>query len=227
VTVSDASARGRELLDRHGAIHTRQTFSLCGRTWFVDPGVFSPTLCFSTSLFTNWVPFPPGGTFLEVGPGTGVTTVTAVLDGCASATAIDINPVAVANTRANAQLHRVADRVQLLLGDAFALWGALGRFDVVYWNSCFINADPPMTGGLASSFFDPCYHAHAAFLQGVGAHLTPSGRAFLGFSSLGDHAALRQLCVASGLGYEVIAHSGRLLPDWQYQLLELTPEVRG
>ena len=42
-------------------------FSLLGREWDLLDGVFAPSFTPVTALFTSWLPYPVGGSFLEMG----------------------------------------------------------------------------------------------------------------------------------------------------------------
>lgn len=202
--IEDPMQVGAELTRRHGTLEGRpDEFDLHGRTWTLLPGVFAPVHTLSTALFTDWLPYPPDGTFLEIGSGAGVTAVTAALNGTAHVTAVDITPAAVANTAANAERHGVADRVRVLRSDLFDALDPADRYDVVYWNSNVIDAPPEFEydDDLQWAFFDRDYAAHRRFLS-QGPHLlTPGGRMFLGFNTLGNEARLRDL--ANGLGLEL------------------------
>jgi len=54
-----------------------------------------------TELFANNLPVVDGEEMLEIGPGTGVISITAAYKGAKKVVAIDINPDAVRNTQAN------------------------------------------------------------------------------------------------------------------------------
>jgi methylase of polypeptide subunit release factors len=207
------------------------TFRLHDREWDLLPGVFAPTHCVSTGFFTESIPFPAGGSFLEVGCGAGVTAVRAAAEGCARVAATDISATAVENTRLNAARHGLADRIEVYRGDLFEGLGPEDRFDLIFWNSPFIDpggeegpAPDDLRGQLRRAVFDPGYRAHRRYLAEAGARLTTGGRLLLGFSSLGDHDTLRQL--AAGLGYRItnLRSSGDLVPGVDYQLLELKPD---
>jgi len=89
-------ARGQQLFSKHVVDRGRQTeFELLGRCWTLLPDVFAPTYTPVTELFTTWIPYPVGGTLLEMGSGTGVTAVSAALAGCLRVTALDISAAAV------------------------------------------------------------------------------------------------------------------------------------
>ncbi|WP_026421894.1 class I SAM-dependent methyltransferase [Actinokineospora inagensis] len=199
------------------------TFTLLGDTWDLLPGVFSPVYDASTRFFTTHLPYPPGGTMLEIGCGAGITAVTAARV-CARVTATDISAAAVDNTRRNAERHGVADRLDARLGDLFDPVPADVRFDLVFWNSPFIEspADHAPGSDLDLAIFDPGYAAHRRFLDQARRYTAPAGRVLLGFGSLGNRDRLDGLAAEAGLTATGFATSP---PDQDvtYQLLELTP----
>jgi release factor glutamine methyltransferase len=214
---------GRRLLDLNaGRAERPGEFSLFGRSWELLDGVFAPVYCYSTQLFTSWVPFPVGGSLLEVGSGAGVLAVEAALAGCAEVTAVDISEVAVVNTRRNVARHGVGDRVRVLRSDLFAALPADARFDVVFWNSNFIEPaeDLSESGDLAGAIFDPGYVTHRTFLAEGPARLNPGGRLLLGFSSLGNRERLDALLAEQGLRAEVL-RAKAVLPELTYQILAI------
>ncbi|MEV4053567.1 methyltransferase [Amycolatopsis sp. NPDC049688] len=195
---------GNALTTRHGAEAARSSeFELLGRAWTLLPGVFAPTLTMSTALFTEWLPYPVNGSFLEVGTGAGVTAVSAALRGCASVTAADISAAAADNARVNAERHGVSDRVRVLRTDLFDAIEPGTRYDVIFWNSNVINAPDEFayTDDLQWAFFDRHYDTHRRYLAQAGRFLNPGGRLFLGFNSLGDWVTLTEL--AREAGFEV------------------------
>jgi release factor glutamine methyltransferase len=216
------------------AVTEPTTFRLHDRDWDLLPGVFAPTHCVSTGFFTESIPFPVGGSFLEVGCGAGVTAVTAAARGCGRVAAIDINDVAVTNTALNAARHGLSDRITSHRSDMFDALGPDERFDLIFWNSPFI--DPGADAGparpardeqrehLRQAVFDPGYRAHERYLSGARARLTADGRLLLGFSDLGDHDSLRRLAADAGYRISILRTSQDLAPGVDYQLLELVPD---
>lgn len=199
---------------------------LLGRIWEVLPGVFSPTRTPATRLFSRWIPYPAGGSFLEVGCGTGVIAVTAALSGCREVTALDISVAAVENTRRNARRHGVADLVHVMQSDLFAALPAGARFDMIFWNSNF--AEPPdcfvNETDLHHAFFDPGYRAHHRYVREGPTYLNDGGKLLLGFSSIGNARRLGELCAESRLTVHQLASERRELGiTIVYELLELRP----
>lgn len=217
--------RASALLRRHVEDQRPARFRLLDREWELLDGVFSPTFTPVTELFSSWLPYPVGGTFLEVGSGTGVTAVVAALSGCRAVTALDISAAAVDNTRRNVALHGVGDRVRVLRSDLFSALRPEERFDLIYWNSNF--AEPPdgfvNSTELHHAFFDPQYRTHRAFVAQAPGFLAPGGRLMLGFASIGNGRLLARACAAAGLEPTLVRSRRRDLGDItvEFQLLEL------
>jgi release factor glutamine methyltransferase len=218
--------RGHDLLRRNTEDPSRPSeFRLLGHDWTLLDGVFSPAYTPVTELFTSWLPFP-STSFLEMGCGAGVTAVMAALSGTLAVTALDISADAVANTVANVARHGVTDRVRVLRSDMFAALAPDDRYDMIFWNSNFVEAPDDFLNAspLHHAFFDPAYRAHHAYLSQAPDHLTAHGRLLLGFSSLGNAAHLRDLADAAGLRIKVLRTRRRELEiPIEFQLLELTP----
>lgn len=222
--------RGHELLRRHVAAASdpdrSALFTLLDREWDLLPGVFTPTYTPVTRLFTTWLPFREGGSFLEMGSGAGVTAVSAALAGCREVVALDISAAAVDNTRRNAERHQVADRVDVRHSDMFEALKPGEAFDLMFWNSNFVEAPADFVNetDLHHAFFDPEYTAHATYLREAPGHLTDDGRLMLGFSDLGNWPRLRTMCAEAGLRIEQLYSSEAVLEvTIDFQLLELLP----
>lgn len=227
-----AVVRGMWLVSSTAAGVTEPTtFRLHDREWDLLPGVFAPTHCMSTGFFTESIPFPVGGSFLEVGCGAGVTAVGAATKGCTRVVATDISAAAVENTRLNAARYEVSDRIELHRGDMFDGLGPEDRFDLIFWNSPFIDpgtavrpVHDDMRESLRRAVFDPGYRAHERYITGAGARLTANGRLLLGFSNLGDQDTLHRLAAGAGYRISTLRTSGELVRGVDYRLLELVPD---
>ncbi len=202
-------------------------FPLLGFFWEVHPGVFNPTLVPVTELFTRWLPYPAKGTFLEMGCGAGVTSVMAAKHGC-QVTALDISAAAVVNARANVWRHNVADQVDVRLSDLFSNVQLGAKFDVIYWNSNFVDGHlaeglPEQVTDLAGAFVDPDYGTHRRFLSAAGDYLAEDGCLIVGFANIGNWPMLRLLCIE--LGWQPIIRRAEKCPKadqrLEVQLVEL------
>ncbi len=205
-------------------------YECMGRRFVVQEGVFPPTHFQSTGIFTQHLPYPVGGAFLEIGCGAGVTAVTAALKGCRSVVASDISPAAVANTLANVALHGVSGTVSIRQGDLFDVLRPGERFDTIFWNSnfVFVPEDFEFEGESLRAFCDPGYVAHRRFLREAQRHLNPQGRLLIGFSSQGDERALLRLCQEFGYQSRVLASAYGVGPGaHRYDILTLLPVAGG
>ncbi|MBP2326419.1 release factor glutamine methyltransferase [Kibdelosporangium banguiense] len=222
-----SASRAQALFERNRETRGRPTeFTLLDRKWELLEGVFAPCYTPVTGLFTEWLPYPQGGTFLEVGSGAGVTAVMAALSGCDAVTALDISQAAVENTRHNAELHAVEDRVRVLQSDLFDELQPGDRFDMIFWNSNFVEMRRDFVNDtdLHHAFFDPGYVAHRRYLHDAPRHLTENGRLLLGFTDLGNWTALRRLCAQAGLEISLLRSERRQTEiTIEFQLLEIRP----
>lgn len=220
--ISDAA---RQLVERHQAITEPSQFRLLNLDWDLLPGVYAPNLTQSAALYVEWLPYPRGGSFCEIGCGTGYISVLAALRGCAQVAALDVNPAAVDNARRNAKRHEVTDRMRVLQSDMFDALEPEACFDLIFWNSNFVAVDVSEipTTDLDRAFFDPGYAAHRRFLAAAHKHLAPGGILLLGFTDLGDTAQLSELAKENGWepslirGVHCNTDTGRI----HYQLIRL------
>ena len=207
-----------------GDVTYRRRFGLLGREWDLFPGVFSPIQSHSTGFFSRAVPQREGGTFLDVGCGSGVMAVEAALAGCREVLAVDLDTVAVDNTRHNARLHG-AGAVSAQVSDCFADIPPQLRFDTVFWSLPYAAVpadDPSALDSGAHTICDVGHRCLRAYLSGVRGRLAPGGRAFLGFSDMGDHTALVHTAEENGWSPQLLAaSSGEPNPNIEHHLYEL------
>ncbi len=89
----------------------------------LDPGLaFGTGTHPTTAMCLRWLDagLPAGATVLDYGCGSGILAVAAARLGAARVTAVDIDPQALAATRANAAANGVGDRVRVLAPEALA-----------------------------------------------------------------------------------------------------------
>ncbi len=191
---------GRWDIARFKARSPQDTFTVLDREWSLLPDVW-PGNAVATRLFTSWLPYAEADAFLEVGCGSGVTAVNAALQGCARVCALDISPAAVENARLNATRHGVDERVTVLHSDLFAELDASEEFDLIYWNSPFVEAPAghQYESQLDYAVFDSDYAMHRKFFAEAGRHMVDGGRLFLGFSNtMGNGPRVRELAELAG-----------------------------
>ena len=183
-----------------------RVFTLQGREWHQLAGVVGSEYNTATGLFAEWLPLTGVKSMLEVGSGCGVAAVTAALTGCPEVLAVDINPHAVESARLNAERHGVGDRVTCLRSDLFSAIDPRARFDLVFWNSPFIDnevARADRDDYFIDHFFDPGYALHERFCSELPQYLAGHGCAFLGFSSaMGDVDEVGRIAARHGLALQ-------------------------
>jgi len=214
----------RELRERHSHIVQDTTFRLYGLQWDLSPGVYAPNLTQGAALYVDWIRFPRGKAFCEIGCGTGYLSVMAARAGCNRVVASDIASAAVANTRRNVERHGVVQQVDVRQSDLFNAMGKDEKFDIIFWNSSFVDADKQHDlSDLDTALVDPGYQTHERFLREAPAYLTESGRLLIGFTDLGNLARLSELAEKLDLTLNV-ARAAYVETQYRgitYQLLEL------
>ncbi len=124
-----------------------------GLDLIVEPGVFHPTLFYSTGVLARHLQQIPlaGRTFLDLGTGTGRIALTAARAG-AVVTASDINPTAIANAHRNAERNGLS--LRCVLSDHFTALPE--QFDVIAINPPYYAQEP--ADPAAAAFFSGKEH---------------------------------------------------------------------
>ncbi|WP_079249743.1 50S ribosomal protein L11 methyltransferase [Streptomyces sp. IMTB 2501] len=211
------------------------TFTMAGHEWDLLGDVFAPPYSATTETamevlgLTGEGPplLPAGGSFLEVGSGTGIIAVMAALRGAGRVVATDINTYAVENTRRNAVRHRVEDRLTAVHSDLFAALDRGDRFDCVYWHSNFVLAPDEYRYRTdhERAYVDPGYRAHQRYLVEAPLRVTDGGAALLQFSDRGDLDRLTDLATTHGRVLKVLDRRAFLegAETLEHILLEIRP----
>lgn len=151
-----------------------------------DYGVFAPVRGEYIDLVDR-APFPAGAEqplAFDLGTGTGVLAAVLARRG-ARVVATDINPRAVTCARANMRRLGLADRVRVAEAD---LWPS-GRADLIVCNPPWLPAEP--TSAMELGIYDRGSDVLRRFLDGLPAHLTETGEAWLVLSDLAERLGLR------------------------------------
>lgn len=172
-------------------VASHQTFELYGMTIDSPPGVYSPHDTSSTRfLMDHFVALgldQPKGRFLEVGCGAGAIALLAARHGW-DTVGVDIDPVAVRATKANAQRNGL--QVDARQSDLFsAVEGEL--FDVIVFNQPFFHVKRDI-GEHERTLSDNGGNLHVRFMQEASHFLKPGGYVVVAFSNCSNTDVLNQ-----------------------------------
>lgn len=197
------------LLQKNAEIKERYSFNYRGLEFIGFPNVYSPVI-FPGASKQSELHVQPGESFLEIGSGTGIFSVLAALNGADMVVATDINLDAVANTRENASLHKVADKVSAFHGDMFEPLDRNDIFDVIFFNIPFCHRNKKDTVSMLSkSLFDPEHDLLHRFFREGQKHLKSTGRMLLGYSTThGDIALMHRWAKQYGWDVKMLSKDG-------------------
>ncbi len=223
----DKLSAADQLLQKNSEIKEPYKFTFRQREFAGFPNVYSPVI-FPGANKQSDLPVKPGETFLELGSGTGIFSVTAALNGAKKVVAIDINPDAVANTRENARIHQVSNKLVALQGDMFGPLSETDRFDVIFFNIPFCHRNNAnVKSMLDKSLFDPSHDLLYRFLQDGKKHLAAGGRMLLGYSTThGDLPLMHQWAKENGWNVTLLNKDGDEKKDFiTVELYEFRPRT--
>lgn len=169
-----------------------------GKEFTVFPNVFSPKYFYDSEFFAKEIEVEKNERFLEIGPGSGVVSVWMAMKG-ANVTAVDINPDAVRNTKENAKLHNLENRITVFEGSLYEPLDQDSQFDTIFWNTPFGYVEDDNISVLQKAVYDPGYRSTETFIRDAKNYLVPEGRLLIGFSStLGHMDKLNELLKENG-----------------------------
>lgn len=164
----------------------------------VHPTTISPLYDWAGEYMIECLPDMKGKSWLEIGPGTGLVTVFAAINGAKHITACDINPYAVETTIKNLEVnkHLYPDTCwNIFESDVFEK--VSGRFDVVTWNLPYHGSKP--TDLLERAVADEGYQGAEKFFTAITDHLAPNGVVLVGTSESADLPRVVDLIFQAGL----------------------------
>ena len=199
---------------------------ILGRKFIIYPNVFSPKYFLDTEFFARELPVNQDEELLEIGSGSGVTVVFAVLRGAKHVTAVDINPDAVANTQKNAEINGVGKKITVLQGDIYEPLAKNSKFNTIYWNTPFgyVDENEDVTV-LEKAVFDPGYKATHRFISQAKKYLKENGRLLIGFSTtLGKFNILQKFLEEADFSVKLISKTESVeTHPVLFEIFEATP----
>ena len=196
-----------------------------GKELIVYPSVFSPKYFKDPEFFAKKLPIKKGDYVLEIGPGTGILSIFSIFKGASKVVAIDINPKAVKNTKENAKLHGVSNKIRVLKGNVF---GPLKKekFDIIIWNTPWGRVKKKNLTNQEKGLWDSDYRATERFIKNAKNFLKPNGKILIGFSiSIGDFEDLKRMLKKYGYIYNVISKvkSKAINFESTFEIIEVKP----
>jgi len=169
--------------------------NVLGKSFIIHPNIFSPKYFSDTEYFAENISIKKGEKFLEIGCGSGIISIFAALNGASEITAIDISPYAVENTKENAKLYRLENKISIYEGDVYSPLSKTERFDTIFWNIPFMfTKRTDSITHLEKSVLNPNYDLVKKFLEGAKSHLLPKGKILMGFSkTYGNYPKLKAI----------------------------------
>lgn len=201
-------------------------FTIKNKQYVAYPGVFSPKFFRDPDFFVKQLPIRRGEQFLEIGSGTGVISIAAAQKGAAHVTAVDINPIAVKNTKENVRRFGLTKKVTVTQSNVYSTLGQK-KFDTIFWNTPWGHVRKKKLTNLEQALWDPYYAATKRFITQARKHLRPNGRLLIGFSStIGDQKLLNDLLKKYEFSNTVIARHVSRSVDFpaRFEIIEAVPK---
>lgn len=196
----------RKILEDSQKEREKYFIDILGRKFIVYPGVFSPKYFFDTEFFAKNIKIKQNEEFLEIGSGTGVISIFAAITGASRIVALDINPIAVDNTKENAKINHVDNKVEAKYSDIYSALNKNEKFDTIFWNVPFGFVERKNLTILEKAVFDTNYNSIKKFINDTKKHLKINGRLLIGFSTtLGDFEWLKKTLDKAGFDIKLLS----------------------
>ncbi len=193
-----------EILDESRKEKNKYFVEVNGKRFVVYPNVFSPRYFNDTEFFSKEILVNEGDEFLEIGCGTGIISIFAILKGAKKVIAIDINPYAIENTLENVNAYDLSNKIKVLKGDVYEPL-TNEKFDVIFWNTPFAYTENRELDILEKSVIDKNYESTKKFINQASKFLKKDGKLIIGFSStLGHFDYLKEILKNAGYKFEIM-----------------------
>jgi len=177
-----------------------------GKKFIVFPNVFSPKYFRDTEFFVENLPIIKDEKFLEIGSGIGIISIFAIYNGASFVVAVDINPDAVKNTKANLKKHNLTKQADVFQSDIFSSLKKSEKFNTIFWNIPFGYVEKENLSLVEKSVFDTNYKDTKKFIDDAKKHLEKNGRLLIGFSTtIGRFDLLKKYLEDNDFQYKIIA----------------------
>lgn len=168
----------------------------CGMKIRANTGVYDTAG--DSELMIETVEISLAEDFLEIGCGTGVVSI-ALAKRSHSGLGIDINELAIENSKFNAKRHGIKN-VCFFKSDVFK--NIEGEFDVIVCNPPYTNH--AVSDNIDKMFWDPNDEMKKIFFKEAGRYLKKNGRIYFGWANFGDIDLDLPLKLAKENGYKLV-----------------------
>lgn len=174
-----------EYLGQMDTVEPRYAVLIAGELFIMFDGTKGPD--FHTAQLLEHARFEAGERMLEIGTGIGPIAIFADRAGM-KVIATDIDPVAVANTRYNAERLGATQNLEVREGDLFAPVRGEKPFDVITFNVIYPYNDKTLHH----------WQLHERFFSEVGRYLAPGGRIYYQAGYLDNLPHIRKMVETNG-----------------------------
>ena len=180
----------------------------------VFPSVFPAQSDYSESSRSVFEAFGDlhGKKVADVGCGTGIESIVAVLAGADSVDTTDINPAAVACTRHNIAVNDLDKRIVVFEGDLFDSLSKDRAYDLIIVNLPIVNFKPEVMNAITEALYDPGLILHKRMFNDAKRYLSPEGEITF------THANLQS---ENTLNHEVdFEDMEKMIHEYGYEIIE-------
>jgi len=185
-------------------------------TW--GSSVLNPRLFITSEMMARHLDVRDGAHVLDLGTGSGLQALVAARN-AARVVAVDINPEAVASTRANCESNNIRN-VQVLEGDLFAPLDPGTRFDLIIFTPPYMEG--PIRADFDHALYDPGKALLRSFFEEAPHFLTPRGYVQMLYSSIAGHREALHVAKQAGFFHRVVAKQRSWLETFYVYQLWLT-----
>lgn len=142
----------------------------------VYPEVFPPKSDYSVSSMSVYDTFGnlEGMMVADIGAGTGIESIVAVLAGAKHVDAVDINLTAVECSTHNIEINGLTDKITTCHSDLFSGLPNT-KYDLIIANLPIVNFKPSSESGITKALYDPDFGIHIRFLKEARMQLSDNG----------------------------------------------------
>ncbi|MEY2664503.1 MAG: hypothetical protein RIT04_311 [Candidatus Parcubacteria bacterium] len=143
----------------------------------VFPEVFPPKSDYSVSSRSVYETFGnlQGKEIADIGTGTGIESIVAVLAGADHVDATDINITAVECAQHNIDLNGLNKNISVFQGDLFSGLPSNKKYDLIIANLPIVNFKPEKQSPIIDALYDPDFSIHKRLLVEGRDHLSENG----------------------------------------------------